>query len=385
MEELAYSARGRIESIILRAFSAAVVLTGIEVVGNALIQNQYLNPLHWVFLVLVVGSQLAMLFNTWVVFNPRPSLILFSITPVLTMFAWPLLVTDVSALPSDYQPWLWWAMGMAAIAAAVAMPRWIGFAYIALVPIAWFLFRMMDFAGSASVARAAQDASLIFFLGAVFGSLILLLFSQGREVDIANTKSLTVAVEQAQIDARERERGLVEALVHDRVLNTLLVAKKAKTETEFQEAKASAKLALEELQRPAAPATQSSISSLALFRALRTAAYEFSGVTASSSGDGALQIPGEVAEALTQATLQAIDNSRSHSGAETTSVILSATKDSLEIRVTDTGKGFRPARVAKNRLGLRLSIIGRVESVGGWAKVDSVVGEGTTVVVGWKR
>jgi signal transduction histidine kinase len=39
--------------------------------------------------------------------------------------------------------------------------------------------------------------------------------------------------------------------------------------------------------------------------------------------------------------------------------------------------------VPKTRLGLRLSIIGRVESVGGKVRIDSGPGRGTAIILDW--
>jgi signal transduction histidine kinase len=51
--------------------------------------------------------------------------------------------------------------------------------------------------------------------------------------------------------------------------------------------------------------------------------------------------------------------------------------------VKDNGKGFRPSRIPKNRLGLKLSIIGRMKSVDGRVFIDSKIGVGTNVVIEW--
>jgi signal transduction histidine kinase len=53
--------------------------------------------------------------------------------------------------------------------------------------------------------------------------------------------------------------------------------------------------------------------------------------------------------------------------------------------VIDNGRGFRVARIPKNRLGVRLSIIGRVESIGGVVHIDSRIGVGTTIVIEWGK
>jgi signal transduction histidine kinase len=66
-------------------------------------------------------------------------------------------------------------------------------------------------------------------------------------------------------------------------------------------------------------------------------------------------------------------------------VLLKGTRRGIKILVIDNGRGFRVARIPKNRLGVRLSIIGRVESVGGEVHIDSKIGVGTTIVIEWGK
>lgn len=51
--------------------------------------------------------------------------------------------------------------------------------------------------------------------------------------------------------------------------------------------------------------------------------------------------------------------------------------------VSDDGPGFVPAQVDPRRLGLRKSVVARMEQVGGRATVDSRPGEGTRLVLAW--
>ena len=52
--------------------------------------------------------------------------------------------------------------------------------------------------------------------------------------------------------------------------------------------------------------------------------------------------------------------------------------------VTDDGRGFNPHRIGIDRLGVRLSILQRVNSQpGGHATVVSSKGSGTTVTLTW--
>jgi signal transduction histidine kinase len=51
----------------------------------------------------------------------------------------------------------------------------------------------------------------------------------------------------------------------------------------------------------------------------------------------------------------------------------------VSVFVRDRGKGFDPDTVPGDRRGLRDSVCGRVERLGGTAVVRSAVGEGTEV------
>ncbi|MFM5952009.1 MAG: sensor histidine kinase, partial [Micrococcales bacterium] len=104
----------------------------------------------------------------------------------------------------------------------------------------------------------------------------------------------------------------------------------------------------------------------------------------SASGATAKALPPDVAVALTDATAQALSNSLAHAGRNASrKVRLKASEREIKIVVTDDGVGFRPSRVPKNRLGLRISIIDRVESIGGRVFIDSRIGQGTSIILEW--
>jgi len=100
-----------------------------------------------------------------------------------------------------------------------------------------------------------------------------------------------------------------------------------------------------------------------------------------------LELPAHVAEAITDATLQAVQNSVQHAGGSSVvrSVRFKAKPNGLKIVVIDNGKGFRVSNVAKNRLGVRLSILAKVENAGGRVFIDSKPREGTNVVIEWSQ
>lgn len=384
MESLSYSARGNVEKIIFRAFSIAVLLTGIEILGNALIQNQYLHPTHWLLVILIIGSQVGLVYGTWFGVKPKAWMIFHGLAPILVLLVWPIVANNGEGLPDDFRPWIWWAMGMSAISISVAFKPPLSLVGTIGITLAWFFFAAEPYGGAVELERRIQDSVLVLMLGGVFGSMAGLIIAQFGKVDEANSNSLREAVARAQRETLERERGLVYALVHDRVLNTLLVAAKAKSEGEYSSASESAQQALLELSSMgSAVSSQQSFSSLALFQGLNSSAREFDDVVISSAGEGSISVPAEVGEALTQAALQAIENSRTHSGAKKTYLHTQSSKGKVEIIVKDYGRGFRTSRVSRNRLGVRLSIVGRVEAVGGKARVNSQPGKGTEVILSW--
>jgi signal transduction histidine kinase len=82
--------------------------------------------------------------------------------------------------------------------------------------------------------------------------------------------------------------------------------------------------------------------------------------------------------------LQAIANSQQHAGDRASrSLVLKGHKAGIKIVIKDDGRGFRMSRVPKNRLGIRLSIIERVELAGGRVFIDSRPGDGANIILEW--
>ena len=85
--------------------------------------------------------------------------------------------------------------------------------------------------------------------------------------------------------------------------------------------------------------------------------------------------------ALAQAVEQCLTNTRVHSGATTADLTVLGDPDAVTVLISDAGRGFEPAVVDADRLGLVNSVTGRVRAVGGTARVFTQPGVGTTVVL----
>jgi signal transduction histidine kinase len=94
-------------------------------------------------------------------------------------------------------------------------------------------------------------------------------------------------------------------------------------------------------------------------------------------GDSSL--PSDKQAALVGAATEAMLNAAKHSGADRVSVFAETNDGTVEVFVTDQGKGFDVDGVDDDRRGLAESIRGRMNRHGGKAEVDSEVGVGTEV------
>ena len=83
--------------------------------------------------------------------------------------------------------------------------------------------------------------------------------------------------------------------------------------------------------------------------------------------------------AMVRASREAMLNAARHSGASSVDVYAEVEGRQVEVFVRDRGSGFDPDDVPADRLGLRGSVVGRMERHGGRATVRSTLGEGTEV------
>ncbi|MES1169900.1 MAG: ATP-binding protein, partial [Leifsonia sp.] len=99
------------------------------------------------------------------------------------------------------------------------------------------------------------------------------------------------------------------------------------------------------------------------------------------SGSGVYRLRPDVARALVGSLAAALENVLRHSGASVAELELIYDEDVITIMVTDQGAGFEPDAVAPDRLGVRGSIVQRMESVGGSARIWSSPGSGTSIML----
>lgn len=178
---------------------------------------------------------------------------------------------------------------------------------------------------------------------------------------------------------RSQERAEVAAHVHDSVLQTLALIRKASDDP--REVSRLARNQERELRgwlyEPKTPAGEA----VRFAAAIEQAAAEVElahGITVETVVVGdTVATPALLA--LVAALREALTNAAKHSGAETVAVYVEVGPDGVEAFVRDRGTGFDAGSVDSDRYGISQSIVGRMQRHGGQAQVRSTPGNGTEV------
>lgn len=380
----------RVNRLLGRVFSVTAPIVGLQMFVNAFSQAHLLNPLwFWPSVSIMIAIFVAMLISVWWFDKGQIWYLALTIATAVILATWEFQVAANAEIPDNFHPWIWWAVGISAISAFGAFGPALATVFSFILPALYFVIHTRPLGGGASTFTTAQDVALSFLFAGTVSSLVLVLRYEASKVDLANQRATQAAVAAATSAAIDAERARVDALVHDSVLTTLLVSAKAQN---ADEERAAAQLATEAIARlDQAQVEWSSpnenISIASLFAALESSINKgFPGVEVRSEGASDVLISGSVASAVTGATLQAVSNSITHAGVNVKrSVSLRATSGRIKIVIKDNGRGFRPSRAIKSRLGLRLSIIDRVESVGGRVFIDAKPNVGATIIIEWGR
>ncbi|MFI7117017.1 sensor histidine kinase [Amycolatopsis sp. NPDC049868] len=96
-----------------------------------------------------------------------------------------------------------------------------------------------------------------------------------------------------------------------------------------------------------------------------------------------LSLPSDVAGAIAGAVREALNNVRRHAGTDRGWVRLRGDARTLLVEISDEGRGFAAGDTVTARRGLRESVHGRMNRVGGTATITSAEGVGTVVRLKW--
>ena len=303
---------------------------------------------------------------------------------------WVPAMTDPDGLSGGALPWIIATITVAAVEAAMAVPFLFAWSYMLLIAGASGIVRFITFK-SPDASQAIQDAIYVVLISGFLMALVQLTLLAGREQDAAATAARELATATAAAETLERQRTRFNALTRDDVIQTLRAAMQNTREyREYAGGNAVRTLQKMDAYRVDAPIA-ATVPVVDLDLQLRTAAVAHGVSYASSlgSGDLPLVLPLDVADALSEAMTEAMRNSNRHAdrrdgrGVRRT-VRVERQVGGVQVIVRDDGRGFNPARIALDRLGVRLSILERVNALpGATATIVSARGRGTAVTLEW--
>ncbi|HZK31637.1 MAG TPA: PspC domain-containing protein [Corynebacterium sp.] len=212
------------------------------------------------------------------------------------------------------------------------------------------------------------------FLGSVFAVLLTL-----AGVAVFAVPALVKVRDSLAEKAAAEEREEIASRLHDSVLQTLaLIQKRAEDPAEVVRLARSQERELRTWLFDPKESLE-----LTVFSAVEKAAGEVEdlfGVRIAPVTVGTDRPLGEETQAVVFAAREAMVNAAKHGGVEKVDVYAESF-DGLEVFVRDRGGGFDLEQIPADRHGIRDSIRGRVERVGGTVEIKSAPGEGTEVIL----
>ncbi|WBM81194.1 hypothetical protein KIV56_08325 [Cryobacterium breve] len=285
-------------------------------------------------------------------------------------------------------PWALTFTGVPVLAVGVATRDRVGWAYLIVACTLSGLVRAATSTDSLPILVGLEDAAYSILLVGVFLGLMMAARRNAVRVDAVTVATRAEIAAAAAGVARSRERVAIDALVHDSVISTLLMAGRGGIPAGVLAEQAATTLVRLDAVRERASGQR--VTGPELTRRLDTLTAQITpDAVVRSDLDDRFGVTAAAATALLGAVGEALRNSRVAAGvglARSVSRSVTARMLGTGIRITvrDDGVGFDPAGVPAERLGIARSIIDRMRRVpGGAATVWSRPGAGAEVVVSW--
>jgi len=243
-------------------------------------------------------------------------------------------------------------------------------------------------AGVAFVPGWGPTLALGVYAGAF---LVLAAVGAGQTARIPDLTRLERDTRRLDIEHQFEQRAA--AIVHDTVLGDLTAVMNsdgridARTRDRFRADVAT--LSDESWLRESAGCTVGTRQDAELRNAFQTLVSDFQwrGLRVDVTGDtdAVAGVSTAAASSLLAAVRACLENVLQHADTAAAELVVAISGDSVTVMVVDNGRGFEPAAVAHDRLGLRSAVIDRVHALGGSVRVWSRPGTGTSVMLSVPR
>lgn len=290
-----------------------------------------------------------------------------------------------------------WSNGIAPIGvalAAVALRPVASLIYNAAFGVALLLVPATASGNTRDWYDAAQDALLCTALGLVIIALMTALRNAATASDEAALRAVSTFGDAARAEAIRVERSRLDALIHDSVMATLIVAAQAQSQEVIRAASKAASAALTELAKMMSTREDdtATIGRQEFLNRLTAATAPYSPIVIQRlhGPDPEDFLPVGASRAIVQATTEAVRNSSRHAGTGPATVTVAAQRSSaaspaeVVVEISDKGPGFDINGIPPRRFGVRVSIIQRMRDADGEAHIVSSPQHGTTVRLVWR-
>lgn len=284
--------------------------------------------------------------------------------------------------PAGEGLWLTAFPGLPGLAAAIVWSPKRALAYL-VVAVGGVQLMHSSLGEPGTRAPLYVEVTFAFMFCLVFVAAAIIAARTGRVIDEVTATSHRAVAMAAAADAREVERERFGALIHDGVMASLLAAARLGAVPEVGTQAESTLDQLDHLGSGAVEPVEYDVDgAIAIIRNAAAAIDQRLDVTVTGNRGGAL--PGDVVRAVAAATAEAVRNARRHAGPEAACrVEMVAGESALRVSVADDGCGFDPKSVPRHRLGLAVSVHGRMRQIKGAADVVTAPGRGTVVILHW--
>lgn len=289
-------------------------------------------------------------------------------------------------LPSTVAPWIVEITALATVPAALAWRPALAWTYLVvnaalIAPVRFYSSDMVD------MITPLQFAFFTLTYTAIFSVVADASVRNARALDAVTRDTHQAAARAAAATAVRQEQARLDALIHDAVMGTLYYASRGDSDLDpaVRRQAVAALATLEDLRARSDDAGED-VTPAAFGSRLRSVALDAGpGLRVEVSDRRSGLVPGIVAAAFAEATAEAVRNSIQHSrSAAGARVLVELTDRRILVTIEDDGIGFDPRAVAPDRLGIAVSMRGRLEAIpGGGVRVESQPGRGTRVLLEW--
>ncbi len=383
-----FLAETRVVRTIVIVLGVAVAAYAVLSAATVVAQAGYVHPVWLGFAVAIVFGYplvLATISGTLSLRSLRIALGGYAIGFLVVVGTW-IPAMHGESMPLATAPWVLGITGIGTVPAALAWRPSIAWAAVIANSAALAAVRF-EATGMLDLDVALQDGLFCLVFCAIFTVVAIVAIRNARALDAAALTARASAARAASTAARVHEQARLDALVHDELITALYYATTDQGELTGS-VQVQARKALDELARlDAGRADPSPVEPAVFASRLRAVLLDLSSdLPLTVRGQRTTPVPADVADAFAEGATEALRNSLRHAGGPhvVRRATLSLSDDGVRVEIRDGGSGFDTQSVNPYRLGIMVSIRGRMEAVdNGTATVVSSPGRGTVVTLAW--